>query len=228
MVETAILARRFPEAKVVVSGGTGELLLDGEGDADTAPRLLTALGSHGRPADPREQVPQHLRECRLHQAIGDAEARRDLAAGDLGLPHAAPDGRCSTRLASRPFPGRSTTAPQARRASACSATTLRIRCRPRRLQCANGSGSSPTGCPVESISRSRRRRRLTDYRLSGRREELAAHQHRKQQQRRQHEHDRADEPAEIADREEHAAQAGIEMLAGEHVHARRTPDRCFA
>jgi uncharacterized SAM-binding protein YcdF (DUF218 family) len=44
MVETAVLARRFPQAKVVVSGGTGELFLDGEGDAATAPRLLTALG----------------------------------------------------------------------------------------------------------------------------------------------------------------------------------------
>jgi uncharacterized SAM-binding protein YcdF (DUF218 family) len=44
MVETAILARRFPTAKVVVSGGTGELFLEGEGDADTAPRLLGALG----------------------------------------------------------------------------------------------------------------------------------------------------------------------------------------
>ncbi|RJT36143.1 YdcF family protein [Mesorhizobium waimense] len=44
MVETAILARHFPDAKVVVSGGTGELFLDGEGDAETAPRLLGALG----------------------------------------------------------------------------------------------------------------------------------------------------------------------------------------
>jgi uncharacterized SAM-binding protein YcdF (DUF218 family) len=44
MVETAILARRFSTAKVVVSGGTGELFLEGEGDAATAPRLLTALG----------------------------------------------------------------------------------------------------------------------------------------------------------------------------------------
>jgi uncharacterized SAM-binding protein YcdF (DUF218 family) len=44
MVEAAILARRFPTAKVVVSGGTGELFLEGEGDADTAPRLLGALG----------------------------------------------------------------------------------------------------------------------------------------------------------------------------------------
>jgi uncharacterized SAM-binding protein YcdF (DUF218 family) len=44
MVETAVLARRFPTAKVIVSGGTGELFLEGEGDAATAPRLLTALG----------------------------------------------------------------------------------------------------------------------------------------------------------------------------------------
>ncbi|TPN88609.1 YdcF family protein [Mesorhizobium sp. CU2] len=44
MVETAILARRFPNARIVVSGGNGSLFLDGEGDADTAPRLLGALG----------------------------------------------------------------------------------------------------------------------------------------------------------------------------------------
>lgn len=43
-VETAVLARRFPDAKVVVSGGVGTLILEGEGDADTAERLLTALG----------------------------------------------------------------------------------------------------------------------------------------------------------------------------------------
>ena len=43
-VETAILARRYPEARIVVTGGTGTLVLEGEGDADTAPRLLMALG----------------------------------------------------------------------------------------------------------------------------------------------------------------------------------------
>ncbi|MCR4269424.1 YdcF family protein [Nitratireductor sp. ZSWI3] len=43
-VETAILARRFPEAKILISGGQGAVFLSGEGDADTAPRLLTALG----------------------------------------------------------------------------------------------------------------------------------------------------------------------------------------
>ncbi|MCV0396441.1 MAG: YdcF family protein [Rhizobiaceae bacterium] len=44
MVETAILARRYPDARVVVTGGTGTLVLQGEGDAATAPRLLEALG----------------------------------------------------------------------------------------------------------------------------------------------------------------------------------------
>lgn len=43
-VEAAVLARRYPAARVVVTGGTGTLLLDGEGDGDTAPRLLAALG----------------------------------------------------------------------------------------------------------------------------------------------------------------------------------------
>lgn len=43
-VETAILALRHPEAKVLVSGGTGALMLAGEGDGETAPRLLMALG----------------------------------------------------------------------------------------------------------------------------------------------------------------------------------------
>jgi uncharacterized SAM-binding protein YcdF (DUF218 family) len=44
MVETAVLARRFSTAKVVVTGGRIDLLREGEGDADTAPRLLSALG----------------------------------------------------------------------------------------------------------------------------------------------------------------------------------------
>ncbi|MBZ9655684.1 YdcF family protein [Phyllobacterium lublinensis] len=44
LVEAAVLAARHPEAKVVVTGGTGNLILEGEGDGVTAPRLLTALG----------------------------------------------------------------------------------------------------------------------------------------------------------------------------------------
>lgn len=43
-VEAAALARRYPEAKIVISGGTGALLLEGEDDASTAVRLFEALG----------------------------------------------------------------------------------------------------------------------------------------------------------------------------------------
>jgi len=43
-LEAAVLARRYPDAKIVISGGTGTLVLDGEGDADTAPKLFEALG----------------------------------------------------------------------------------------------------------------------------------------------------------------------------------------
>ena len=43
-LEAAVLARRYPDAKIAVSGGTGTLVLEGEGDAVTAPKLFAALG----------------------------------------------------------------------------------------------------------------------------------------------------------------------------------------
>lgn len=43
-VEAAILARRFPDARIVISGGSGALMLDGEDDASTALRLMEAVG----------------------------------------------------------------------------------------------------------------------------------------------------------------------------------------
>lgn len=43
-VEAAVLARRFPEARIVISGGSGALMLEGEDDASTALRLMEALG----------------------------------------------------------------------------------------------------------------------------------------------------------------------------------------
>jgi uncharacterized SAM-binding protein YcdF (DUF218 family) len=43
-VEAAVLARRYPAARVVVTGGASSLTLTGEADGDTAPRLLTGLG----------------------------------------------------------------------------------------------------------------------------------------------------------------------------------------
>ena len=43
-VEAAVLARRIPGVPVVITGGSGAVLLHGEADADTAPRMLIALG----------------------------------------------------------------------------------------------------------------------------------------------------------------------------------------
>jgi len=43
-VETAVLALRYPQARVLISGGAGTLMLPGEADADTAPKMLEALG----------------------------------------------------------------------------------------------------------------------------------------------------------------------------------------
>lgn len=43
-VEAAVLARRFPDARILLSGGVGAVLLTGEPDADMAARFLAALG----------------------------------------------------------------------------------------------------------------------------------------------------------------------------------------
>lgn len=43
-VEGAILARRYPQARIVISGGSGALIGEGEGDAASGERLMTALG----------------------------------------------------------------------------------------------------------------------------------------------------------------------------------------
>ncbi len=70
-LEAAVLARRYPDAKIVVSGGTGTLVLDGEGDADTAPKLFEALGIPASRLILEKESPQHLRECREPQATRD-------------------------------------------------------------------------------------------------------------------------------------------------------------
>jgi hypothetical protein len=106
-VEAAVLARRFPEAKIVVTGGQGSLVLAGDTDADTAPRLLTALGVAPRAPDPGGQVARYLRECAVHQGDGEAGSRRNVAVGDFGLPHAALGGSVSkSRLRGDAMAGR--------------------------------------------------------------------------------------------------------------------------
>jgi uncharacterized SAM-binding protein YcdF (DUF218 family) len=68
-VETAILARRFPDAKILISGGVGTVLLEGEGDADTAVRFLAAFGI------PRERL---IVENKSRNTAENAEFTRRL------------------------------------------------------------------------------------------------------------------------------------------------------
>ena len=44
MVEAAMLARRFPEAKIAFSGGDAGILYQSGSEAEGAESLLTALG----------------------------------------------------------------------------------------------------------------------------------------------------------------------------------------
>lgn len=69
-IETAVLARRFPDAKILISGGTGTLILEGEGDADTAVRFLGALGI------PRERL---IIENRSRNTAENAEFSKQMA-----------------------------------------------------------------------------------------------------------------------------------------------------
>jgi uncharacterized SAM-binding protein YcdF (DUF218 family) len=69
-VEAALLARKFSDARVLVSGGTGAVMLDGEGDADTAVRFLAGFGI------PRERL---ILENKSRNTAENAELSRQLA-----------------------------------------------------------------------------------------------------------------------------------------------------
>jgi uncharacterized SAM-binding protein YcdF (DUF218 family) len=68
-VEAAVLARRFPDARILLSGGVGTVLLEGEPDADMAARFLAALGI------PRERM---ILENRSRNTAENAEFSKEL------------------------------------------------------------------------------------------------------------------------------------------------------
>jgi uncharacterized SAM-binding protein YcdF (DUF218 family) len=69
-VEAAILARRYPDARLIISGGSGSVFIEGEADADTAPRLLMALGV------PQERI---LLENKSRDTFENARFSREIA-----------------------------------------------------------------------------------------------------------------------------------------------------
>ena len=84
IVAAAALARKYPNARIVFTGGSANLISNEAREADFAAR------DPGKPRHPqiapdhRTAVAQHAGERRIHQGAGVTEARRTLASGDLG------------------------------------------------------------------------------------------------------------------------------------------------
>src|SRR5262249_38657919 len=107
----AELARRYPHARIVFSGGRAALIY-ADGAAAPPPRRP----AHAHRA--RGSLSQYGRECRSFQGHRPAQARRTLAAGDVG-PSPAAGGRRLPQggLSGRSLPGRLAHARSRRRAA---------------------------------------------------------------------------------------------------------------
>ena len=145
MTAVVDLARRYPQARIVFSGGSPALIFGEAPEADFALRLFDTFGIARERIAARGAVAQHRRERGVLQADRAAEAGRALAAGNLGLSHARARSASSARPASRSRPIRSIGARAAtqmrcgrsrRWARACGGPTRR---------CANGSDFWPIG-----------------------------------------------------------------------------------
>ena len=146
MTAIAELARRFPQARIVFSGGSGRAdLRRRDPEAELAARLFESFGIAKERITLEDKSRDTLENARFTKELVQAEAGRALAARHLGASHAALGRRVPRRADFRSRRFRSTTARAARSiccgrsrrwATACAAPTPR---------CANGSGSWSTG-----------------------------------------------------------------------------------
>ena len=86
------LARRYPAARIVFSGGSGALFIREGSEAVAAVRIFESLGIAPERIIAEEQSRNTRRERGFLSALGHAAAGRALAAGHVRLSHAARHG----------------------------------------------------------------------------------------------------------------------------------------
>ena len=89
------LARRFPQAKIVFSGGSGNLFMGSVSEAPIAAQLLRGVRRQPRPHRARRGLTDDSGKRDYAARDVGAEARRALAARHFGVPYAARDRRLS-------------------------------------------------------------------------------------------------------------------------------------
>ena len=95
MTAIAELARRFPDARIVFTGGSGRIIYDGAPESELAARLFESFGIAKERIMLEDKSRDTAGERALHPRPGAAEAGRALAARHLGASHAALGRRCS-------------------------------------------------------------------------------------------------------------------------------------
>ena len=125
LTEAAILARRYPMAKIVYTGGSASLLGRASTEADEGRKLLIALGVEPARIEIEPRSRNTDENARFTAALLHPAARSDLADRHFGLITCRARWACSARPASTRSPIRSTTAPRAAAAIGGSASICR-------------------------------------------------------------------------------------------------------
>ncbi len=100
VVEAALLARRFPAARVVFSGGNGALVARVSTEALEARKLLADLGVDAVRVMMEDEFRSTDENARFTAALVPSGTAAALAAGHLGLSHELDRQACSRRPAS--------------------------------------------------------------------------------------------------------------------------------
>ena len=145
ITEAAVLARRFPEATLVHTGGSSSLLGEIGNEADDAKRLWVALGIEPDRIRTEDKSRNTFENAEFSRLLVASAAGPALASRDLGLSHAALGGAVPGSRLCRRSPIRSISARRAPGAISCPIGTRASGLRGSISRCASGSASLPIG-----------------------------------------------------------------------------------